>query len=178
MVGTNTMTGWTDTEPAGSIHLKGTATGNGLLRINDTSDSSNQAFIRFQYGSSPTNTGGIRRDGSSTDPEFFSGSDRRIKTNIADMPNVLDKVNQIKIKTWELKGDSNSKGVSPIAQELYDIFPHKVTRTDDGTGDELPKNVEPWTIGLNYTWELIKSIQELSAKNAALEARIAALEAS
>ena len=124
------------------------------------------------------NCGGIQRNGTTTSPQFFSGSDRRIKTNIADMPNVLDKINQVKIKTWELKSDSESKGISPIAQDLVSIFPNKVSKTDDGTGDTVPDGVEPWSIGLDYTWELVKSVQELSAKIETLETKVAALESA
>ena len=166
--------GWGSTA-AGVVHIRGNDMGNGLLRINDTNGASNQAFIRFQYNDHGNNCGGIRRNGTGTDPEFFTGSDKRIKTNIADMPNVLDKINQVKIKTWELKSDSDTKGISPIAQDLASIFPSKVTKTDDGTGDTVPDGVEPWSIGNNFTWELIKAVQELSAKVETLETKVAAL---
>jgi len=167
--------GWGSTAK-GVVFIRGNEANNGLLRINDTGGSTNQKFIRFQYNDHGNNCGGIRREGLNTTPEFFSGSDYRIKTNIQDMPNVLDKINQIKIKTWELKNDPNSKGLSPIAQELVHIFPDKVEKTDDGTGDTLPDGVEPWNIGHSYTWELVKSIQELSAKVETLKTEVAALK--
>ena len=57
-----------------------------------------------------------------------------------------------------------------IAQELYEIFPESVGKTDDGLGDEMPEGVEPWTVGNgNWEWILIKAIQELSAKVTTLE---------
>ena len=167
-IGQLTNGGWGSTA-AGVVHIRGNDMTNGLLRINDTGGASDQVYIRFQYNDHGSNCGGIRRDGTSQDPEFFSGSDKRIKTKIADMPNVLDKINQVKIKTWELKSDADTKGTSPIAQDLATIFPDKVTKTDDGTGDTVPDGVEPWTIGNNFTWELIKAIQELTDRVAALE---------
>ena len=45
-------------------------------------------------------------------------------------------------------------------------------------GTDLPSDVEPWTIGKDFTWYLIKAVQELTAKNTALETRIVALEAA
>ena len=59
--------------------------------------------------------------------------------------------------------------MSPVAQELVEIFPEKVTSTDDGKGDNLPENVDPWIMGTDFTWLIIKAIQELSAKVTALE---------
>ena len=144
----------------------------GVLKVDCSVGVQHQGYIGFEYGSS-NNGGGIRRDGASQDPEFYSGSDRRIKKDIVDLPDQLAKINQIQLKSYGYKNDPDAAGIGPIAQDLISVFPHKVTKSDgdDGTGDTVPDGVEPWTVGNNFTWEIIKAIQELSTKVTALEAK-------
>ena len=132
---------------------------------------SQQDFITFKFGGGPTACGGIRRDGTTQGVELFSNSDRRIKTNILDMDNTLDKINQLSLKKFDFK-DGTGSGIGLIAQDLVSIFPNKVKKdaSDDGTGDTVPDGVDPWTVGHNFTFELLKAIQELTARVAALEA--------
>jgi len=139
--------------------------------IRTSANASGQDFISFKFGSGPSACGGIRRASTTQGPEFFSNSDRRIKTNILDMDNTLDKINQLSLKKFDFV-DGYGSGVGLIAQDLIKIFPNKVKKdaSDDGTGDTVPDGVEPWTVGHNFTFELLKAIQELSAKVEALEA--------
>ena len=161
-----------------STHSAFQGTGSpGVIHAKTGGGASNQVFV----GCSANNTdfcGGLRRDGASLAVELFNGSDRRIKNNIAPMPSVLSKLNQIELKTYNYKNDNTASGRGPIAQDLINVFPEKVVKTDDGTGDTLPSDVEPWSIGNNFTWELIKGVQELSAKVETLETKIEALEAA
>ena len=148
----------------------------GVLHVKTGGGNTNQVFV----GCSANNTdfcGGLRRNGSSYAVELFNGSDRRLKNNIAPMQSVLSKLNQIELKTYRYKSDDTASGKGPIAQDLINIFPEKVVKTDDGTGDTLPSDVEPWSIGTDFTWELIKAVQELSAEVDTLKAKVAALEA-
>lgn len=163
----------------------------GALGVTSSNSSNQQDFILFKVGSGNTANGGIRRDGSTNGVELFSGSDRRIKKNILDMDNVLDKINKLSLKKFDFK--QGGSGVGVIAQDLISIFPNKVKKddSDDGTGDTIPDGVEAWTVGHNFTYELLKAVQELSAKVETLEtektqmqtdltaltARVAALEA-
>jgi len=139
--------------------------------VRSTNGASGQDFITFKFGGGPTACGGIRRDGTTQGPELFSNSDRRIKTNILDMDNTLDKINQLSLKKFDFK-DGTGSGVGLIAQDLINIFPNKVKKdaSDDGTGDTVPDGVDPWTVGHNFTYELLKAVQELTARVAALEA--------
>ena len=161
-----------------STHSSFQGTGSpGVIHAKTGGGSTNQVFV----GCSANNTdfcGGLRRDGAALSVELFNGSDRRIKNNIAPMPSVLNKLNQIELKTYNYKNDNTASGRGPIAQDLINVFPEKVVKTDDGTGDTLPSDVEPWSIGNNFTWELIKAVQELSAKVETLETKVAALEAA
>ena len=149
-----------------------TASESAVVGVRSSAGAVNQKYIAFKYGGGPTNGGGIRRDGSAQTPEFYSDSDRRIKKDIVDFPNQLDKINQIQLKSFGYKNNPDDLGRGPIAQDLIKVYPNKVNKSDgdDGTGETVPDGVEPWTIGTNFTWELIKAIQELSAEVAALKA--------
>ena len=147
------------------------------VEIRSKNGASNQKYLGFKYGGGPTDNGGIRRDGTSNNVEFYNGSDRRIKTNIQDMDNTLSKICQMSLRKFDFK-DGTGSGVGVIGQELINIFPEKVTKTDDGTGDTVPDGVEPWSVGNNYTYQILKAIQELKAENDSLKARIATLEGS
>ena len=147
------------------------ATQDAAVGVRSTTGAENQDFILFKFGGGPSACGGVRRDGTTQGPEFFSNSDRRIKTNILDMDNTLDKINQLSLKKFDFK-DGTGSGIGLIAQDLISIFPNKVKKdaSDDGTGDTVPDGVDPWTVGHNFTYELLKAIQELTARVAALEA--------
>ena len=146
-------------------------TADGAVGVRSTMGASQQDFITFKFGGGPTACGGIRRDGTTQGVELFSNSDRRIKTNILDMDNTLDKINQLSLKKFDFK-DGSGSGICLIAQDLISIFPSKVKKdaSDDGTGDTVPDGVDAWTVGHNFTYELLKAIQELTARVAALEA--------
>jgi hypothetical protein len=131
----------------------------------------------FLYGGS--NGSLINGDNSST---FNTVSDERIKKNIVDSSKGLAEILQVKIRNFEyrtfdeldddVKALNDGKGLNVlgksgvktgvIAQELETVFPNDVTDLPDGT-----KNVKIE----NTQWALIKAVQELSAKNDALEAQ-------
>ena len=107
-------------------------------------------------------------------------SDRRIKKNIVDNIVGLDVVNQVQVRNFEYRTEDeiteipshaaiNQQGVQlgVIAQEIQPILPDMVTEESTGV---LSVNAD------NMTWYLVNAVKELSAKNDALEARIAELE--
>ena len=64
--------------------------------------------------------------------------------------------------------ESTGTKVGVIAQEIQEVLPDVVdTHEETGVMSVNPDNL---------TWYLVNAVQELSAKNAALEARIATLE--
>ena len=132
------------------------------------------------------NTGAYNEANSSS---WSTTSDRRIKKNITNNTTGLDKINQITVRNFEYKTEDEIKTDNPeltdvvksavvnkagvqlgcIAQEIESIFPEVVKTNEYGI-----KSVDPG----NLSWYMINAIKELSAKNDALEARIAALEGS
>jgi len=107
-------------------------------------------------------------------------SDSKVKDNIQDYTTGLSLINQLEPKTWtwndEKYGDTSKTNYGLIADDLAEINPDyaDVYPDIDETHGELK------TVGLEfsrqYDYALLKAVQELSAKNDALEARIAELE--
>jgi len=149
-----------------------------------------------------TQRGSITSNGSAT--AYNTGSDYRLKENIAPMVGALNVIAQLKPSTFTWKSTGKqSQGF--VAHELAEVVPDCVTGEKDATeirqvevspaipatfdddGNELTPAVEavyeerevPVYQGIDTSFlvaTLTAAIQELSAKNDALEARIAALE--
>jgi hypothetical protein len=118
--------------------------------------------------------GGVTSSGSTT--AFVTSSDYRLKENIQPMAGALAKVAQLNpvTFTWKSTGDD---GQGFIAHELQAVVPDAVT----GEKDAVDAEGKPSYQGVDTSFlvaTLTAAIQELSAKNEALEARIAALEAN
>lgn len=139
----------------------------------------NNVFVEFFRGCSVfqsgcTKEGEIRLDGSGN-LAFFDSSDRRIKENIRPYKQkVLDRIGKVKIRKYNLIGD-NTEAVGVVAQELNGVFPEMVVKTDDGKS-KLSEDGEPWKVNGNWNYVLLKAVQELNAKNKAMESWICSRE--
>ena len=168
------------------VEAGGEASGHGGIVFFGDSDvsvgSGNVINVLWFYGDNDA-TGGVftrYRDGNSimgqvtcangTQVSYGVSSDERLKENIVDASSQLDTIKNIKVREFDWKVNGYHE-VGMIAQELHTVIPSVV---QEG-GDDI--NEEVW--GVDYgklTPYLIKAVQELSAKNDALEARIATLE--
>jgi hypothetical protein len=169
--------------------------------FNATSYTSGTAYFA-QFRVNGSTVGDITSNGSST--SYVTSSDYRLKENVAPMAGALAKVLELNpvTYTWKVNG---SAGEGFIAHELQAVCPDAVSGEKDATeiqqvevspavpatyddeGNELTPAVEavyeerevPKYQGVDTSFlvaTLTAAIQELSAKNDALEARIAALE--
>lgn len=108
------------------------------------------------------------------------GSDKRIKKDIKPIDYGLKEILNLKPSRFTFISDKEST-VGFIAQEVKDVVPEAIS----GSGLEFDKTDTPQeraakTLGINKELlipVLVKAIQELSAQNNALEARLAQLEA-
>ena len=101
---------------------------------------------------------------------YNTSSDARLKLNVQDAAPVLDLVNSVQVRSFDWKNTGEHQRYGMVAQELQVVAPEFVN-------DQLD---DDHTLGIDYSKlvpMLTKAIQELSAKNDALEARLAALEA-
>ena len=154
-------------------------------------------FCEVTGTSTVTEIGSITLDNTANTTSYNETSDYRIKENVVNVTGALAKINQLRPVNFNFIGKS-VKLDGFIAHEVQAIVPYAVTGdkdavktvkdgdlSNDGTESDyvriaaLPTKEVPSLqqmdnsklIGL-----LTASVQELSAKNDALEARIAALE--
>jgi len=162
---------------------------------NETSSSSTCTHIAFQRGGS--GVGSISSPNNSS-TAYNTSSDYRLKENIAPMTGALAKVALLKPVTYKWKVDG-SDGEGFIAHELAEVKPDCVSGDKDATRQEeyevtpavkdeegnittpavMGTRTAPVYQGIDTSFlvaTLTAAIQELSAKNDALTARITALE--
>lgn len=131
---------------------------------------SGSGLIYFNYNA--TNIGTISTNGTST--SYNVTSDYRLKNTVIPLTNGLDTVSALKPVTYKWNAD-NSDGDGFIAHELQSIVPAAVV----GEKDAVDADGKPIYQGVDYSKivvHLVAAIQELSAKNDALETRLVALE--
>jgi hypothetical protein len=170
-----------------------------------TNTSGDNKFIAWiTEGGSGTERGSVSYNRVGGLVAYNTTSDYRLKENIVDLIDGLETVARLKPRqfTWKETGNTTT---GFIAHELAEVLPHAVTgekdeiqtkrvqvspaveATYDADGNELTPAVEasyeerevPKYQGVDTSFlvaTLTAAIQELSAKNDALEARIAALE--
>ena len=132
---------------------------------NDSTTS--QIFMRFLIDVTTLN-GGIRANGANV-AEFYNTSDERLKNIVGEYTGGLSIVTAVPVDKYSWKSDSENKVTYGwVAQKLQQHLPEAVGADEDGIlsvgTSDIPK----------ILWS---AIRELSAKNDALEARLAALEA-
>ena len=157
-VGANSVgdTGWT-------IYPSGYSITNG----------STSTFTHMSFQTSSSQKGYIQTVGATTN--YNGSSDYRLKKNVIPLPNALQTIAQLKPVKFNWIED-DSVAYSFIAHELQEVVPQAV----GGTKDEVDENGKPVYQGIDpskLVCFLTAAIQELSAKNDALTARIVALEA-
>jgi len=106
-------------------------------------------------------------------------SDRREKTNFAPAKNYLETICSIPVQTFNYIDQNNEDDpgltLGVVAQDVQEVAPELVMESNWAGKDEEPKmRLSIYQTDLQYA--LMKCIQELSAKNDALEARLSALE--
>jgi hypothetical protein len=119
-----------------------------------------------------TARGSITVDNTGT--QYVTTSDYRLKTNVAPISGALAKLALTNPVTYDWT-DSGEHGQGFVAHELQAVFPDAVS----GTKDALDEKGNPAYQGIDpskLVATLVAAVRELSAKNDALEARLAALE--
>jgi hypothetical protein len=135
--------------------------------------SGNNPFVSFATETSFTQRGSITFNRGSTLTAYNTTSDERLKENIVDAPSAIDKINSIKIRSFDWKETGFHTDFGVIAQELNLVSPECVTIGD--SGEEIK---ETWQVDTSaLVPAMIKSIQEQQTIINDLKARIETLEA-
>jgi hypothetical protein len=140
-------------------------------------------YIFFQDGGG-TGRGGIRNSSTADNPEFFNGSDLRMKKDVAETKvNGLETINAIPLKewNWNSKKEKPKTDIGIVADDLEKVLPELVSQqiSLEGwehcvkDGEEPLKTIPTET---KLTLILMKAVQELSKDNDDLKKRIEELE--
>jgi len=98
-------------------------------------------------------------------------SDQRIKKNIVDVVDSLNKINALRVVEFDYK-ENEKHDVGFIAQEFQQVFPDQVIKHDASEAEkEWVGEDQVLGIQQNLVPFLVKAIQELTARVAALEAK-------
>ena len=167
----------------GSVLIGTTSNGNYGEKFNISTGSSSQAImnlvatgtgafgaIKFRNGSGEI--GSISYGASNV--TYNTSSDYRLKHDIQPMTGALEKLLLLKPCTykWNI---NDAQGQGFIAHELAEVVPDCVSGEKDAV--DANGDIQPQGIDTSYlVATLTAAIQELSAKNDALTARIVALE--
>jgi hypothetical protein len=106
-----------------------------------------------------------------TNNSYGAISDQKLKENIVDATAKLQKLNQVRIVNFNRIGNEQ-KQIGVIAQELEQIFPSmiEVAIDRDAEGNDLGTTTKSVKYSV-FVPMLIKAVQELTARIAALEAK-------
>ena len=113
-----------------------------------------------------------------TNNSYGAISDAKLKENVTDATPKLEKLNQVRIVNFNMKGDEQ-KQLGVIAQELEQVFPGMVEESPDR--DKDGNDLGTTTKSVKYSVfvpMLIKAMQEQQAIITTLTARVAALESN
>lgn len=130
-------------------------------------------YYHFNFQESGTQRGSIISNGSNT--TYNTGSDYRLKNNIAPMTGGLDKISALNPVTWKWKSNG-SDGQGFLAHELAEVCPDAVTGEKDavdGNGNPVYQMVDVSYLVATLT----AAIQEQQELIKSMTSRIAALEA-
>ena len=143
--------------PTMEIKTSGTASGASSLDIYQVDTIYGPSAIQFFYGStSSTAVGSIRAASSST--TYNTSSDYRLKENITDLSNALERVDNLEPKRFNFKNTPDVVVDGFLAHEAQEVVPYQ---------------------GIDHSMIvplLTAAIKELKAQNEELLARIEKLE--
>jgi hypothetical protein len=101
---------------------------------------------------------------------YGTTSDQRLKKNIVDAGSALEKINSIRIRSFDWIETSNKSDFGVIAQELEVVAPECVVRGQDNPDGSMKT---PWNVDTSaLVPALIKSVQELNATIATMQAAL------
>ena len=138
--------------------------GNGYLYATESTGTSAQYHLYFLNGNG--NVGRIETTSSQTN--YVTSSDYRLKTNQVSIKDGLLRLNKLKPYEFNFKADLDTKIDGFFAHEVQEILPYAVS----GEKDAVDENGEMIVQGLDNSKLvplLVAAVQELSAKIEALE---------
>jgi hypothetical protein len=120
--------------PSGSGGGAAFETSGTLMRLKQSANSTSSIKLQIYYNSNGE-VGSIATSGSAT--AFNTSSDYRLKENVVDMTDALERVDNLKPKRFNFIADADTTVDGFIAHEVSDIVPEAITGEKDGTYEHL-----------------------------------------
>ena len=173
-----------DTTPDASLHIKGDSSvqrqlylyddessgvdSNHVLQLNRFNQSNCSGAFFIQFADSDGTIGGVTCDADGTSITFAESSDYRLKTDLKDITNATNEVNQLKLYDFAWKRNESKRAYGVLAHEAEAIYSPAVVGTKDKVNND--GGIEPQLVDYSkFVPLLLKAVQELSAKVTALE---------
>ncbi len=154
---------------AAAVVLKNVTAANMNAVIWNADTAGDNGFIEFDTEAGGTPRGSITYNRGGGVVAFNTTSDRRLKTNIQDADSASSIIDLLRVRSFDWIESGAHVGHWFVAQELYEVAPIAVTKGDDG--EEVTKQ---WSVDPSKLVPLlVKEIQELRVRMAAMEARLA-----
>ena len=123
-----------------------------FMKSSNTS-TTGQVFMEFTINNDLAGSGQINANGASQ-AAFGSFSDKRLKSNIIDLPSQLDNIMALRPVEFDyIESEGGGHQISFVAQEFEEIYPDAVGERRDGM-----KTLTGWG---KTEARLVKAIQEL-----------------
>ena len=136
-----------------------------LLNSTNTGSDAHNFYI-FQRNGSTVGTISVTNSATT----YATSSDYRLKENVVDMTGATERLKQLKPKRFNFIADADTTVDGFLAHEAQAVVPESVT----GTKDEVDDDGNPVMQGIDQSKLvplLVKTIQELEARIATLEAK-------
>jgi len=169
----------------GTIEInKGGGTNNAsvwTMKLRQVGNASATHYMIVFAKQNDTTVGSIQTDGSNT--SFNTSSDYRLKENIVDLTDAIDRVKTLKPRKFNFKDNPSKTQDGFIAHEVSNTVPEAVTGekdanetyTDDNGNEQT--RISPQQLDQSKLVPLLTSaLQEAITKIETLEAKVAALE--
>ena len=170
---------------SGGIIVKTVTQGYPIIGGWNAADAGDNVLAYWYINTAGDNKGSIDFNRAGNAIRYNTTSDATLKNLIGDAPQArsLEILSQTRLREYSWKSDETNKPqIGVIAQELVEVFPGAVSVGGDLAGVDEDGNpattYSPWSVDKTaYQFHLVAGWQNHEAKIAALEARLAALEA-
>tara|TARA_R100001015_G_C4542309_1_gene106026 strand:- start:62 stop:769 length:708 start_codon:yes stop_codon:yes gene_type:complete len=151
------------------------------MKLRQTANASATHYMIVFAKQNDTTVGSIQTDGSNT--SFNTSSDYRLKENIVDLTDAIDRVKTLKPRKFNFKDNPSKTQDGFVAHEVSNIVPEAVTGekdanetyTDDNGNEQT--RISPQQLDQSKLVPLLTSaLQEAITKIETLEARVKTLE--
>ncbi len=133
----------------------------GFVVVGNNAQATGWGFMNFER--SGATIGSITQNGT-TGVLYNQASDRRLKENITETREGLQKLMQLPVRDFSFKSDPSHTIVTGfIAQDVNKVFPEAVAANGDNGETPLKDKTHPWSVDYGRVTPLIvKAVQEIA----------------